>query len=74
MDELSRMEVKLRELAVIVRYTEYESTNVENKVALRDAYNDLAEAESECARLNAASAGKPVQYFVKIVKYRTGDS
>ena len=59
------------EMAVIVRYTDYESVRVEDKIALRDAYEDVQLADLECARLNAAARDGSeiaVTYFVKIVR------
>jgi hypothetical protein len=61
------------EVGVVVRYTEYATEQPENRIALTDAYVDLAVADAEAHRLNAATSGKPVTYFVKIVRLHVDD-
>jgi hypothetical protein len=58
-----------RELAVVVRYTKYESDDPEHRVALIAAYQSPDQADSEAARLNSVARDpERVSYFVKIVR------
>jgi hypothetical protein len=60
---------RVETLAVIVRFTQYDTSNPEDWVALKAAYRELAAAEQEVVRLNALpQKGRPVRYFVKIVE------
>jgi len=57
------------ELAVIVRFTQYDTNNPADWFSIKAAYRDLDEAEREAMRLNALpQRGRSVRYFVKIVK------
>jgi hypothetical protein len=58
-----------QELAVVVRYTNYESDEPAHRVALMAAYLRPEAADAEAMRLNAVSRDRDrVKYFVKIVK------
>jgi len=56
------------EIAVVLRYTEYDTEAFEDRIALTDAYADPAVADSEARRLNATVSGRAVRYFVKIAR------
>lgn len=58
----------VKEIAVVVRYTQYESDNPEHRIALKAAYFDIHRADDEARRLNDIAADDLVRYFVKIVK------
>lgn len=63
-----------QELAIVVRYTRYESDDPVHRVALMAAYRSPEEADSEAARLNSvARDSERVSYFVKIVKFSSED-
>ena len=63
------MDARRQELAVVVRYTKYESDDPANRVALMAVYQSPDEADSEAARLNGVARDRErVTYFVKIVK------
>jgi hypothetical protein len=56
----------------VVRYTDYEDTTPEQRIALMRAFPNLEEAEQEAARLNdvAARQGQSTTYFVAILNQR----
>lgn len=60
------------ELAVVVRYSDYEDTTPEQRVALMRAFPSVEEADQEAARLNAVAArqGQSTRYFVTILNQR----
>lgn len=55
------------EIAVVVRYNEYENVGIEDKIQLLRSYRDEAEALQEAARLNQVRRNDHVFYFVKFV-------
>jgi hypothetical protein len=55
------------EIAIVVRYTAYESVGPAECVQLMRAFWDLAEADAEAARLNSVRRNARVEYFVKLV-------
>jgi hypothetical protein len=59
-------------MAVVVRYTDYEGTTPDQRVALMRAFPDAEEADQEAARLNAVAArqGQAARYFVSILVQR----
>lgn len=60
------------QLAVVVRYSEYDAALPAQRVALMRAFLDLDEADEEAARLNAVAArqGQSTRYFVSILNQR----
>lgn len=57
------------ELAVVVRYTKYESDDPVHRIALMAAYQSPEQADNEASRLNGVARDpERVSYFVKIVK------
>lgn len=56
----------------MVRYTEYEGTAPDQRVALMRAFADAGEADEEAARLNAVAArqGQSAEYFVSMLVQR----
>jgi len=57
-------------IAVVVRFTRYESAGPEQWVDLMSWHTDLAEADAEAARLNQVRRNEDVTYFVKILRNR----
>lgn len=57
---------------MVVRYSDYEDTTPDQRVALMRAFEDAEEAEHEAARLNAVAArqGQSTKYFVSILAQR----
>lgn len=62
------------ELVVVVRYSDYEGTTPDQRVALMRAFSDADDADQEAARLNAVAArqGQSTRYFVSILNQRAG--
>lgn len=71
---------RYEEVGVVVRYTRYDTDNIEMCVDMHSAFPNIHHADEEAQRLNAVVAenprlnvmvkGKPlVEYFVKIVRY-----
>ena len=60
------------QLAVVVRYSDFEGTTSDQRVALIRAFADADEADQEAARLNAVAArqGQSTRYFVSILNQR----
>jgi len=57
-------------IAVVVRFTRYESAGPEQWVDLMSWHTDLAGADAEAARLNQVRRNEDVTYFVKILRNR----
>lgn len=56
------------EIAVVVRYTQYERVGPSECVSLMRAFQDPLDADAEAARLNGARRDDKVEYFVKMLK------
>lgn len=61
-------------IAVVVRFTQYDSAGPEQWVDLMSWHTDLEEADAEAARLNQVRRNERVTYFVKILRDRRGES
>jgi hypothetical protein len=67
-----------REIAVVVRFTRYDSANPKQCVDLMRAFASADAAEAEAARLNDATNQNlrlkgSVSYFVKLARYLTDE-
>lgn len=60
----------IRDVAVVVRYTQYgyADPNPEGRIALMSMFADFHDADAEAARLNRVRPNGKVTYFVKFLK------
>jgi len=56
------------EIAVVVRYTQYDGVGPAERVSLMRAFQEPLEADAEADRLNGARPDDRVEYFVKILQ------
>ena len=59
---------RTREVAVVVRCTNYDGATPEQCVALMSWHGNPADADAEAARLNLVRPNERVEYFVKILR------
>jgi hypothetical protein len=59
-------------MAVVVRYSDYEQTTPDQRVALMRAFPNVEDADQEAERLNAVAArqGQSTKYFVSLLHQR----
>jgi hypothetical protein len=67
------MATEPREIAIVVRYTDYEDASPDQRVSLMGWFAEPSQADAEAARLNSVRRNEGVTYFVKILRDRRGN-
>lgn len=68
------MQDSTKVMAVIIRYTEYESRDPRQCVAVKGIYDSFEMADAEESRLNSIRHGdRRVEYFVVPGRFASGD-